>query len=227
MSVNYNPATVTDGLVLCIDPSNPRSYPGSGTTIFDISGQGNHGTLTNGASVIQDGASRALSFDGTDDYVSTSIAGIPRSGSFSFQAWLKMPNVNPPTNRVIATQGLTDGWKVLLWPNGSSIRINCFGRQNLDFSWSVLSGLNNTIFQFVLTYDGTTFRLTINGREVNSLAGPMNPSTLTVFELGRSTQAMESGFYIGSMFDCRYWSRQLSPSEILQNYNATRGRFGL
>ena len=48
MSVNYNPATPSNGLVLCLDSRNPRSYPGSGTTWFDISGNNNHGTLVNG-----------------------------------------------------------------------------------------------------------------------------------------------------------------------------------
>ena len=47
MATNYNPATVSDGLVLCLDAANTKSYPGSGTAMTDMSGKGNHGTLTN------------------------------------------------------------------------------------------------------------------------------------------------------------------------------------
>ena len=47
MSLNHSPAIVTDGLVLCLDAANPRSYPKSGTTWSDLSGNGNHGALQN------------------------------------------------------------------------------------------------------------------------------------------------------------------------------------
>ena len=45
MGLSHSPNIVTDGLVLCLDAANPRSYPGSGTSWLDLSGQGNNGTL--------------------------------------------------------------------------------------------------------------------------------------------------------------------------------------
>jgi hypothetical protein len=48
MAISYNPRIVTDGLVLALDAGNPKSYPGSGTTWTDLSGNGNNGTLVNG-----------------------------------------------------------------------------------------------------------------------------------------------------------------------------------
>ena len=47
MATNYNPAIVTDGLVMCCDAANSKSYPGSGTTFIDVSGNGNDGSLNN------------------------------------------------------------------------------------------------------------------------------------------------------------------------------------
>lgn len=92
MSVYSGPNTIQNGLVLHIDPSNPRSYPGAGSTLFDISGQGNNGTLTNGASVIQGSAGRVLNFDGVDDYVimGNTLNNIVSGGSskFSISAWI-------------------------------------------------------------------------------------------------------------------------------------------
>jgi hypothetical protein len=45
MGIAYNPRTITDGLVLCLDAANPKSYPGSGTTWTDLSGRGNYSII--------------------------------------------------------------------------------------------------------------------------------------------------------------------------------------
>ena len=48
MAFRYSPKIVTDGLVLSVDAANKKSYPGSGTTWYDLSGNAINGTLTNG-----------------------------------------------------------------------------------------------------------------------------------------------------------------------------------
>jgi hypothetical protein len=48
MALSHSPKIITDGLVLCLDAGNPKSYPGSGTTWTDLSGNGNNGSLENG-----------------------------------------------------------------------------------------------------------------------------------------------------------------------------------
>ena len=60
-----NEGIVTDGLKLWLDASNPASYPGTGTTWFDLSGNGNNGTMVNGVVPL----SNAMQFDGVNDYV--------------------------------------------------------------------------------------------------------------------------------------------------------------
>ena len=71
MAVGYNPKIITDGLVLCLDAGNTKSYPGSGTSWSDLSGQGNTGTLVNGPTYSSaDGGS--IVFDGSNDYGSLS-----------------------------------------------------------------------------------------------------------------------------------------------------------
>lgn len=47
MALQHSPSIVTNGLVLCLDAANPRSYPGSGSNFFDVSGNSNHHTLIN------------------------------------------------------------------------------------------------------------------------------------------------------------------------------------
>jgi hypothetical protein len=72
MGIAYNPRTITDGLVLCLDAANSKSYPGSGTTWTDLSGLGNTGTLTNGPTYSSANGG-SLVFDGVNDYVQTDI----------------------------------------------------------------------------------------------------------------------------------------------------------
>jgi len=68
MAFHYSPKTVTDGLVLLLDVGNPKSYPGSGTTWYDLSGNGNDGTITNATFSTAGGGS--MTFNGSGDYVS-------------------------------------------------------------------------------------------------------------------------------------------------------------
>ena len=75
MAIFYNPRTITDGLVLCLDAANRKSYPGSGTTWTDLSGRGNTGTLTNGPTYSSANGG-SIVFDGTDDIVNTSYVSV-------------------------------------------------------------------------------------------------------------------------------------------------------
>ena len=71
MSTKYSPKIVTDGLVLCLDAANSKSYPGSGTSWNDLSRNNNTGTLTNGPTYTSSFGGSSV-FDGTNDYVSKS-----------------------------------------------------------------------------------------------------------------------------------------------------------
>ena len=72
MGFSRGPKIVTDGLVLCLDAANKKSYPGSGTTWTDLSGQGNNGTLANMSTTLDSGNGGSLVFDGVNDFVGTS-----------------------------------------------------------------------------------------------------------------------------------------------------------
>ncbi len=74
MATRYNSQVVKDGLVVCLDAGNPKSYPGTGNTWYDLTINGNNGTLTNGPtfSSINGGG---IVFDGINDYVSVGNLG--------------------------------------------------------------------------------------------------------------------------------------------------------
>ena len=77
MALSHSPRIVTDGLVLCLDASDPQSYSGSGNTWSDRSGNGSNGTLTNGPTFDSDNKG-SLVFDGVNDYINF---GNPSSAS--------------------------------------------------------------------------------------------------------------------------------------------------
>ena len=79
MGLAHSPRIVTDGLVLCVDAANTKSYPGSGTTWTDISGKGHNGTLTNGPTFSSDNMG-GIVFDGSNDAVTLSAK--PRTYTF-------------------------------------------------------------------------------------------------------------------------------------------------
>ena len=74
MSLYHSPQISLNGLVLCLDAANPKSYPGSGTTWTDLSGNGNNGTLVNGVGYSSDNLG-SLVFDGANDYVNAGNLG--------------------------------------------------------------------------------------------------------------------------------------------------------
>ena len=78
MAFFHSPNIVTNGLVLALDAANPKSYPGSGTTIYDLSGNGNHGTLNNGVG-FSTNYKGILTFDGVDDYVNCNTPNLASS----------------------------------------------------------------------------------------------------------------------------------------------------
>jgi len=87
----YGPKIVTSGLVLCLDAANKRSYPGTGTTWTDLSGNSNNGTLINGPT-FNAGNQGGIVFDGTNDYISIGSQNIVGTGTSPFSVELCIYN---------------------------------------------------------------------------------------------------------------------------------------
>ena len=98
MAGNNGPKIVRSGLQLHLDAADRKSYPGSGTTWFDLSGNSRHGTLLNGP-VFNSGNGGYISFDGVDDYVNIPNAtNLNNLGSqdFTVSMWVYRAT-NPPS----------------------------------------------------------------------------------------------------------------------------------
>jgi hypothetical protein len=233
MSNNYGPKIVTDGLVLCLDAADQNSYSGSGNTWTDLSGNGNNGTLTNGTT-FSNANNGVFSFDGVND----SIQG-PNSSSlmvttnFTLSVWVKRTVDQSREQVLLAKNGEAGpwvGWELMfstsntigLWTSGSA------GSGWDYFSYSVTNlDWNNITVTFSGTSGGTgTALLYINGEYVASIQNKKTPGTpsLRVFEIGK---IRNTRYLSGKISQAQIYNKTLTEQQIQQNYNATKGRFGL
>ena len=176
---------VTDGLVLDLDAANSLSYPGTGTTWTDLSGNGNNGTLV-GPSYTTDNQG-ALVFDGVDDYVNFGnifndvFAGVDKK--FTISAFVKYNNLLENGNVILAKSGDSNfGENQRQISFGVRNPSNAYGSMELDFftyfalSVSSYTGYRtvnaniqtNQYYNFVISYDGSydsaeRFGLYVNG----------------------------------------------------------------
>ena len=227
MATNYNPSIVTDGLVLCLDAANTKSYPGSGTTWTDISGKGNHGTLTNGPTFDSNNLG-SIDFDGTNDQISCGLSGGPLNTSYTYIIWFKFDQGtrSPGSGRKDMLYGINyarphftfdregDGkWGNYLTKGGSSIN----SVKSTTSTWK-----NNKWFMIATTGNPTRDRIYVDGVLENEVALSGAYTSWSTFNFSvANSQAFPGQIAVAQFFD-----RELTPEQIKQNFNALRGRFG-
>ncbi len=221
MGLIHSPRIVTDGLVLALDAGNTKSYPGSGTTWTDLSGRGNNGTLTNGPTYnSSDGGS--IVFDGSNDFVSLPISSEFNTDSVTMEVWAKLQSTG---NRQI----LMVNW------SGNSLEVNS-DRSVQFFIWngSQIGTSASTIAysnwgewgHFVGTYNSssTTLSLYMNSVLISSVSTSKATYSVSVHKISGTDYG---GPISGNVSIARHYNKALTASEIKQNFNATRGRYGL
>jgi hypothetical protein len=220
MSTKYSPKIITNGLVLSLDAANNKSYPGSGTTWTDLSGNNNTGTLTNGPT-FNAGNQGSIVFDGTNDYVPIGTSGFPfGSSAGTLSVWAKTNTISSGYIWIVSYGTALGSQSRFLGINSSTYLFGGYG-DDINASGVPL----NTWFNMVGVYDGTNAFLYING---NLVSGPTAKSWNTIAnnaQLGRQTNGGE--YWNGNISQVQVYNRVLSATEVLQNYNATKSRFGL
>jgi hypothetical protein len=224
------PNIVKDGLVLYLDPGSPNSYFNkTNTTIKDISGNGNNGTLVNGPTYITSSGG-GLSFDGTDDYVRINSTNTSTQVTLNF--WVKVTNTPPDyiglINRFNGVGG-TSRNRFLIQNNLQKLYFEPLisGVTYDVISDSFPSILNNNTM-CTMTWDGNKVLFYINGVSVMS-----TPYTLTgTLTSGTTNPTIGWGsdtiyYFGGNIYNVLIYNRALTSQEVLQNYNATKSRFGL
>jgi hypothetical protein len=235
MALKYSPSIIKSGLVASLDSGDINSYPGSGTTWYDLSGNGNHATMYN---MNSPSAGNTSGFDTTTKYM-------------MFDRHLGGGDGTANNYALIANSATTQG---VLCQNGMTIDMwfretgtVCTAFTKWDGSWELYycstmvfrtqgSGGNDgsssigtspgTWRNIVATHDGTTRKLTVNNtvvlNDTNAVTGQNTDQPIAI-------GAYNGGIYAsyGAIPIYRLYNRPLSASEIASNYNAQKSRFGL
>jgi len=228
MSGKIGPDINENGLILHLDAANVKSYPGSGTTWTDLSGNGNNGTLTNGPTFNASNMG-SIVFDGTNDYIYRSSLNNFNSSTYTILLWGKFVSVS--SSGVLFSLGRSSGdadTEAQLYYNNSRLVYWDFAG-SIAFNFIQSSGtLSTNVYQYLgFTKNSTNGTFYINGYSsgTGTAAFDANIST-NDFTIGADIR--DSINYInGNISQFLIYNRVLTASEVLQNYNATKSRFGL
>lgn len=236
MSYSNGPKIITDGLVCCLDAGSTKSYPGSGTAWSDLSTVANNGTLTNGPTYSTNGLG-SIVFDGSNDHI---VFGSNPSvtNQITIEVWVNLDL--PTTNNYRIIVGRESSYRMIyLDPNQYSVNYIQWVCATANNGWYTTGTTTeatlpySTFFgfhQIVGTYDGSRLRLYHDGALQATSSSNISGNVLTngTYWIGRTT--VTGGlvdYFKGSMSIHRIYNKALSASEVLQNYNTQKGRFGL
>ena len=216
------PNIIYDGLLLNLDAANSRSYPGTGTTWTDLSGNGRNATII-GSLAFSSGDNGYFSGFGNGTYISMSNSGlIPRTNDFTYSCWVYF-NAVDGTDTIFENGSWTD--TLLFRYESTQFTIYAEGALRGTVVWpAVINSWRN----IVLIRSGGIVSCYIN----NVLTG--TPFTMTTdidlantqLWLMRSQHAADQQTN-GRISNFMIYNRALSVSEIAQNFNAMKGRYGL
>lgn len=225
MGLTHSPLTPTNGLVLCLDSANRRSYPGTGTSWRDLSGNGNDGTLTNGVTY----SGQGMSFDGVNDYIdnSKSFFGL---NDYTVSCWFLYRSTSTVQSVVSHWQsGQVGRFSIIINYNRLTGAVSA---NELSIIYGAATGLGtglqdmstNRWYNIVVSASASTLRLFVNGNQTSS-ATPTGSLPNTPIQIGRLSSAISDYYFNGLIDDVRFYNRALTVGEILALYNYKRKFF--
>jgi hypothetical protein len=218
MGIDIGPIEVTDGLIVQLDAGNTRSYSGAGFTANGLVG-GIVGTLVNGVGFTSSNNGSFI-FDGTNDYINFGNSSTLQQSTGSLSAWTKASSPGSGYRGIIAKQGAyglfyTDSVLVAYdWaadtPRSTGINIADNTWKNVVLTYQ--SGVSNGTRIYINGVSVLTATITIQSQVANLFGG---------------AEANANQFASCQISSFKMHNRVLTASEVLQNYNATKRRYGL
>jgi len=240
LNIDY-PAIVTDGLTCNLDVTNVLSYPNSGTTWYDLSGNANNGGLGIGTPTFSTfDSKRSIRFSNQnknvyappyDGFSLSSNPGISAtSTSFTFEAWFYQVTADNGQVVILSNAGSCDGYR---WGPVGSNTYWLFGDSTCQqFNEGTVSNSSTLLgrwVQMVGIFDrantlggGLKFYNYVNG-SLQSSVGIYNPT----ISLNAPGMIACCGAFDGYISVVRVYNRALTPAEITKNWNAQKSYFGL
>jgi hypothetical protein len=231
MATNYNyfGNLVTSGLVLDLDAAKVASYPGTGTTWYNISGNNLTGSLVNGPTFTGIGKQAAIVFDGTNDYTvfPTSSLFSFTNANFSVGCWFKSTQNIQYAGFLgqISQPVIVSGWSLQLHQGKIQMWLDSvlyptpltYNDNNWHYALATISNISTG--NLIIYVDGTqVYSTTVPNYTTNTSTYPLWVGGWT---------GGTSYLYNGSLSNVQIYNRILSATEITQNFNALRGRYGI
>jgi hypothetical protein len=251
MAVQYaNGKIVTNGLVLALDAADRNSYPGSGTSWTDLSGNENTGTLTNGPTYSSTNGG-SIVFDGANDYVSTPLTNV-NNVNFTYSVWFKTSTTQKSGVIGIRRQACFTTCDVCTWYQaqlyisgnadagiaGNYLVWNQFNycnggfQGNRSYFHNTQSVTDGNWQNVVITSNSTSTVIYLNNSVISTLGGtataPKEAASFTIGAASNYPSGILSGYYFtGNIAQTLFYNMSLSSAEVAQNYNAQKSRFNI
>ena len=234
MGLSHSPKIVTNGLVLALDAANNKSYPGSGTSWNDLSNTGKNLTLTNGPTFSAANLG-SIVFDGTNDYAA--VNPVSAFNIYCISIWFKPTTIinstsatknlihfktstykyigfGPVTNRV-SNEYIT----IVQEPGDKRTAVNDGGSLSAGIWYNIVFNYESSQYNI---YINNTLKSTTFGSSTGNVPLITDPDFIYLNSFEGTSDYLDS-----SLSMCMIYNRSLTAAEMLQNYNATKGRFGL
>ena len=234
MAIVYNTSVVRTGLQLWLDAANTKSYPASGTAWTDLTSNANNCTLAGGASYLSSN-NGSIFFDGVDDRIAgPNSASLMVSTNFTLDVWVKRTATQSTEQVLMAKNGDSSPWvgwelmfdsgnNIALWTSGAAGNgWNSFSYPITNLNW------NNITVTFSGTAGSTgTALLYVNGTQQGTMSSKITPGSpsLRIFEMG--CIRANSRFLSGTISSARVYDTTLTATQVSQNFEALRGRYGV
>jgi len=230
MAFNYSPKPVIDSsLVLYLDAANPKSYVSGSTVWTDVSRGGNNGTLTNGPAYNSSNGG-TIQFDGIDDFVVMPSRVVDSTfTALSAECWVKPTNASTCLIMENGTAYTTNGF-LLAQETSTQFSFEVFGSGYDSVIASTTYSINNWYHLVGVWTAGSIVNIYMNGVLSNGTRTSQGAQTTLLngnTNLYVGIRPPNSIPFKGNISTAKIYNRALSATEVLQNYNALKGRYGL
>jgi len=233
MSLHHNPKIVADNLILYFDAKNPKSYVGSGTSVNDLAKSGEIWTMTPEITMGTKGFNFLLNTN-AKSIVTTSSYSLGTSGDLTYSWWVKLSSGGSTYPSLFFDRGQGVTAFVWVYVNGDSLDIQASNSvtYSANSSSGFFTGLWDTWLNIAIVYSYSANSSVIfykNGVAVTTQTAQgirLFPNQVTTKNVGCYGGSAGHN-WTGEIATMGLYNRALTATEIKQNYNALKGRFGL
>ena len=227
MSIDYSPKIVSDGLVCYFNFANTKSYSGTGTSASDLSGYNNAAALQNSPTFDSSNYGN-LSLNGTNNRIAiTPASNLIRNYNSTTMFTVKLPLWSGSQRCILSYRG-SGGGGLYLAKQSNGIFAYYNGLNNPAYTVGNLSDNSLIIAHVTCNNTNNTLGIYINGILTGSVSrtGWVSTYASSAFYLGYDNGGTNE-YMLGNFYQFAHYNKVLSSSEILNNYNALKNRFGL